>query len=84
MYFLTAAPPKQAGLAEGEVTSIELLRADPSMELGLSIVGGNETPLINIVIQEVYRDGIVAKDGRLLSGDQILQVINYKQCSQEN
>lgn len=68
------APPKQAGLAEGEVTSIELLRADPSMELGLSIVGGNETPLINIVIQEVYRDGIVAKDGRLLSGDQILQI----------
>ncbi|XP_062910311.1 ligand of Numb protein X 2a isoform X1 [Mobula hypostoma] len=65
---------KQPGLAEGEITGIELHRADPNMELGLSIVGGNETPLINIVIQEVYRDGIVAKDGRLLSGDQILQV----------
>lgn len=40
----------------------------------MSIVGGNETPLINIVIQEVYRDGIIARDGRLLAGDQILQV----------
>lgn len=37
-------------------------------------MGGNETPLINIVIQEVYRDGIIARDGRLLAGDQILQV----------
>lgn len=42
-------------------------------------MGGNETPLINIVIQEVYRDGIIARDGRLLAGDQILQVsiLNY-------
>ncbi|XP_043547938.1 ligand of Numb protein X 2a isoform X3 [Chiloscyllium plagiosum] len=66
--------PKQASLPEGEVANIEIHRANPYMELGLSIVGGNETPLINIVIQEVYRDSIVAKDGRLLSGDQILQV----------
>ena len=44
------------------------------MELGISIVGGNETPLINVVIQEVYRDGVIARDGRLLAGDQILQV----------
>uniref|UniRef100_UPI00398F47F2 ligand of Numb protein X 2a n=1 Tax=Pristiophorus japonicus TaxID=55135 RepID=UPI00398F47F2 len=68
------ALPKQPAVPEGEITSIEIHRANPYMELGLSIVGGNETPLINIVIQEVYRDGIVAKDGRLLSGDQILQV----------
>lgn len=37
-------------------------------------MGGNETPLINVVIQEVYRDGIISRDGRLLAGDQILQV----------
>lgn len=49
-------------------------RANPYIELGISIVGGNETPLINIVIQEVYRDGVIARDGRLLAGDQILQV----------
>lgn len=40
-------------------------------------MGGNETPLINIVIQEVYRDGIIARDGRLLAGDQILQVLIF-------
>ncbi|XP_028655326.1 ligand of Numb protein X 2a [Erpetoichthys calabaricus] len=70
------AAPKPTGLPEGEITSIEIHRSNPYMELGISIVGGNETPLINIVIQEVYRDGIIARDGRLLAGDQILQVNN--------
>ncbi|XP_046310024.1 ligand of Numb protein X 2 isoform X2 [Marmota monax] len=64
-------------LPEGEVTTIEIHRSNPYIQLGISIVGGNETPLINIVIQEVYRDGIIARDGRLLAGDQILQVNNY-------
>nr|XP_055173155.1 ligand of Numb protein X 2 [Nyctereutes procyonoides]XP_055173156.1 ligand of Numb protein X 2 [Nyctereutes procyonoides]XP_055173157.1 ligand of Numb protein X 2 [Nyctereutes procyonoides]XP_055173158.1 ligand of Numb protein X 2 [Nyctereutes procyonoides]XP_055173160.1 ligand of Numb protein X 2 [Nyctereutes procyonoides]XP_055173161.1 ligand of Numb protein X 2 [Nyctereutes procyonoides]XP_055173162.1 ligand of Numb protein X 2 [Nyctereutes procyonoides] len=63
-------------LPEGEITTIEIHRSNPYIQLGISIVGGNETPLINIVIQEVYRDGIIAKDGRLLAGDQILQVNN--------
>nr|XP_033803825.1 ligand of Numb protein X 2 isoform X2 [Geotrypetes seraphini] len=63
-------------LPEGEITVIDIHRANPYIELGISVVGGNETPLINIVIQEVYRDGIVARDGRLLAGDQILQVNN--------
>ncbi|EHB00462.1 Ligand of Numb protein X 2 [Heterocephalus glaber] len=64
-------------LPEGEITTIEIHRSNPYIQLGISIVGGNETPLINIVIQEVYRDGIIARDGRLLAGDQILQVNNY-------
>nr|XP_017531920.2 ligand of Numb protein X 2 [Manis javanica] len=63
-------------LPEGEITTIEIHRSNPYIRLGISIVGGNETPLINIVIQEVYRDGIIARDGRLLAGDQILQVNN--------
>ncbi|XP_043929207.1 ligand of Numb protein X 2 [Protopterus annectens] len=65
---------KPPSLPEGEITTIEISRSNPYMELGVSIVGGNETPLINIVIQEVYRDGVIARDGRLLAGDQILQV----------
>uniref|UniRef100_A0ABM5FWQ9 Ligand of Numb protein X 2 isoform X2 n=1 Tax=Pogona vitticeps TaxID=103695 RepID=A0ABM5FWQ9_9SAUR len=69
----THHPPS---LPEGEITTIEIHRSNPYIELGISIVGGNETPLINIVIQEVYRDGIIARDGRLLAGDQILQVNN--------
>lgn len=65
---------KLPSLPEGEITAIEVHRANPYVELGISIVGGNETPLINVVIQEVYRDGVIARDGRLLAGDQILQV----------
>ncbi|XP_023570851.1 ligand of Numb protein X 2 [Octodon degus] len=64
-------------LPEGEITTIEIHKSNPYIQLGISIVGGNETPLINIVIQEVYRDGIIARDGRLLAGDQILQVNNH-------
>uniref|UniRef100_A0A8D0GIW6 Ligand of Numb protein X 2 n=1 Tax=Sphenodon punctatus TaxID=8508 RepID=A0A8D0GIW6_SPHPU len=70
----TQQPPP---LPEGEITTIEVHRSNPYIELGISIVGGNETPLINIVIQEVYRDGIIARDGRLLAGDQILQVNSF-------
>lgn len=69
----TQQPPS---LPEGEITTIEIHRSNPYIQLGISIVGGNETPLINIVIQEVYRDGIISRDGRLLAGDQILQVKN--------
>lgn len=72
----TAADSVQQPLSlpEGEITTIEIHRSNPYIQLGISIVGGNETPLINIVIQEVYRDGVIARDGRLLAGDQILQV----------
>ncbi|CAD7671315.1 unnamed protein product [Nyctereutes procyonoides] len=70
------ATQQPLSLPEGEITTIEIHRSNPYIQLGISIVGGNETPLINIVIQEVYRDGIIAKDGRLLAGDQILQVNN--------
>uniref|UniRef100_G3WY25 Ligand of Numb protein X 2 n=1 Tax=Sarcophilus harrisii TaxID=9305 RepID=G3WY25_SARHA len=72
---IASQPPPS--LPEGEITTIEIHRSNPYIELGISIVGGNETPLINIVIQEVYRDGIIARDGRLLAGDQILQVNNF-------
>uniref|UniRef100_A0A4W3HTU5 Ligand of numb-protein X 2a n=1 Tax=Callorhinchus milii TaxID=7868 RepID=A0A4W3HTU5_CALMI len=68
------ALPKLTSVPEGEITTIEIHRPSPCTELGLSVVGGNETPLINVVIQEVYRDGVIAKDGRLVSGDQLLQV----------
>ncbi|XP_044633315.1 ligand of Numb protein X 2 isoform X3 [Equus asinus] len=74
---LPAAAQQPLSLPEGEITTIEIHRSNPYIQLGISIVGGNETPLINIVIQEVYRDGIIARDGRLLAGDQILQVNNY-------
>lgn len=75
---------KLPSLPEGEITAIEVHRANPYVELGISIVGGNETPLINIVIQEVYRDGVIARDGRLLAGDQILQVAGKSELFHSN
>ncbi|VDO07792.1 unnamed protein product [Rodentolepis nana] len=55
-----------------EVTTIEL-PWKPNASLGISFVGGSDTPLLCIVIQEIYLDGIVAMDGRLRPGDQILE-----------
>ncbi|XP_041365381.1 ligand of Numb protein X 2-like isoform X2 [Gigantopelta aegis] len=65
---------------DGEVSTIEIQRppddraAVPVYDMGLSIVGGCDTPLICIVIQEIIKGGIVDQDGRLLPGDQILEV----------
>ena len=42
--------------------------------LGLSLVGGSDTVLGSIVVHEVYPDGAAATDGRLKSGDQVLEV----------
>uniref|UniRef100_A0A8C4N408 Ligand of numb-protein X 2a n=1 Tax=Eptatretus burgeri TaxID=7764 RepID=A0A8C4N408_EPTBU len=67
-------PSRNGCLPEGELTVVELQRGSPFSELGISIVGGNETPLVSFVIQDVYREGVIAADGRLLPGDQILQV----------
>uniref|UniRef100_A0A8D2LWL9 Ligand of numb-protein X 1 n=1 Tax=Varanus komodoensis TaxID=61221 RepID=A0A8D2LWL9_VARKO len=61
-------------IPDGEITSIKISRSDPSESLAIRIVGGNETPLVHIIIQHIYRDGIIARDGRLLPGDMILKV----------
>ena len=53
---------------------VELFRDEPEDELGLRIVGGKDTPLGNIVIQEIVRDSLAARDGRLAPGDHILEV----------
>lgn len=66
---------QQAGknpVVAGEVSTIEIQREQP--DLGISIVGGCDTPLACIVIQEVFADGVAAQDGRLSPGDQILEV----------
>ncbi|KAK9518935.1 hypothetical protein VZT92_021700 [Zoarces viviparus] len=61
-------------IPDGELTSIKITRADPSDPLAISIVGGNETPLVRVLIQDIYREGVIARDGRLLPGDMILKV----------
>ncbi|XP_044943752.1 ligand of Numb protein X 2-like, partial [Mustela putorius furo] len=77
----TDTTQQQVSFPECIITTIEIHRADLYIQLGISIVGGNERPLINIVIQEVCRDAVIAKDGRLLAGDPILQVNN---CNTSN
>ncbi|XP_069468654.1 ligand of Numb protein X 2-like [Ambystoma mexicanum] len=57
-----------------ETNTVEINREDPEEELGMRIVGGKDTPLGNIVIQEVLRDSLVALDGRIAPGDHILEV----------
>ncbi|XP_070613250.1 E3 ubiquitin-protein ligase LNX isoform X2 [Erythrolamprus reginae] len=63
-----------ASEADGEMTSIKINRRNPQEALAIRVVGGSETPLIHIIIQHIYRDGVIFRDGRLLPGDMILKV----------
>ncbi|XP_071956038.1 ligand of Numb protein X 2-like [Antedon mediterranea] len=67
---------KQKGfvaIKTGGLTTIEIKRSSDE-EFGISLVGGNETPLIVTIVQEIYPEGVIAKDGRLMPGDQIVEV----------
>merc|ERR1719210_1741622 len=57
---------------EGEVSHVEIPRTSSS--LGMTIVGGADTPLRCVVVQEVYPDGLIAADGRLQPGDQVIEI----------
>uniref|UniRef100_A0A3B4VMX5 Ligand of numb-protein X 1 n=1 Tax=Seriola dumerili TaxID=41447 RepID=A0A3B4VMX5_SERDU len=69
-----ALPQLHHLIPDGELTSIKITRVEASEPLAISIVGGNETPLVRILIQDIYREGVIARDGRLLPGDMILKV----------
>ncbi|GFR01860.1 multiple PDZ domain protein [Trichonephila clavata] len=64
--------PKKCEIKPGKETTIEITKE--KIGLGLSIVGGSDTPLGAVIIHEVYPDGAAALDGRLRPGDQILEV----------
>ncbi|XP_060773376.1 E3 ubiquitin-protein ligase LNX isoform X2 [Neoarius graeffei] len=69
-----ALPQLHHLIPDGEITTVKITRSDPCEPLAISIVGGNETPLVRILIQDIYREGVIACDGRLLPGDMILKV----------
>ncbi|KAG8003942.1 Ligand of Numb protein X 2 [Nibea albiflora] len=73
LLFLPDNTPLRSSLV-AEANVVELFREEPEEELGLRIVGGKDTPLGNIVIQEIVRDSLAARDGRLAPGDHILEV----------
>ncbi|XP_062437748.1 inaD-like protein isoform X2 [Rhea pennata] len=66
------ANPATCPIVPGQEMTIEISKGRSG--LGLSIVGGKDTPLDAIVIHEVYEEGAAARDGRLWAGDQILEV----------
>ncbi|XP_067937572.1 multiple PDZ domain protein-like isoform X4 [Watersipora subatra] len=81
----TSAPSSSSESSDGEDElaltrpivageEIEILIDKGQTGLGLSIVGGSDTLLGAIIIHEVYAEGAAARDGRLLAGDQILEV----------
>uniref|UniRef100_F7DM45 PATJ crumbs cell polarity complex component n=1 Tax=Macaca mulatta TaxID=9544 RepID=F7DM45_MACMU len=63
--------PATCPIVPGQEMIIEISKGRSG--LGLSIVGGKDTPLNAIVIHEVYEEGAAARDGRLWAGDQILE-----------
>ncbi|XP_074953504.1 inaD-like protein isoform X2 [Phalacrocorax aristotelis] len=75
--------PATCAIVPGQEMTIEISKGRSG--LGLSIVGGKDTPLDAIVIHEVYEEGAAARDGRLWAGDQILEVngIDLRTASHE-
>ncbi|KAG8144326.1 putative Ligand of Numb protein [Naja naja] len=70
----TSVPGASRASLLAETNTIEIHREDPEEELGMRIVGGKDTPLGNIVVQEILQDSVVAADGKLAPGDHILEV----------
>ncbi|XP_053326320.1 inaD-like protein [Spea bombifrons] len=75
--------PATCPVIPGQEMTIEISKGRSG--LGLSIVGGKDTPLEAIVIHEVYEEGAAARDGRLWAGDQILEVngVDLRSASHE-
>ena len=59
---------------EGVVSVIEIPFEGGSYELGMTLIGGLDTPLIYIMIQEIFPNGAIHKDGRLRVNDQVCTV----------
>ncbi|XP_054835616.1 inaD-like protein [Eublepharis macularius] len=80
---LVVLDPATCPIVPGREMTIEISKGRSG--LGLSIVGGKDTPLDAIVIHEVYEEGAAARDGRLWAGDQILEVngIDLRNASHE-
>ncbi|TDH08987.1 hypothetical protein EPR50_G00103570, partial [Perca flavescens] len=69
---MASRDPACCAVVPGQEMQLEICKGRSG--LGLSIVGGRDTQLDAIVIHEVYEEGAAARDGRLWSGDQILEV----------
>ncbi|CAF4646124.1 unnamed protein product [Rotaria sp. Silwood1] len=68
----TENDPRTRPIVIGQETLIEIDRGQSG--LGLSVVGGSDTQLSAIIIHDIYEGCAAQRDGRLLVGDQILEV----------
>lgn len=57
---------------EGEIRKIEINRVKKKM--GIKIVGGEEKDIRWVVVKEVFKEGMVYKDGRIKNGDKIIEI----------
>lgn len=56
----------------GRPTRISVCRG--KCGLGVKVIGGSDTSLKAVMVYEIHDDGAIAKDDRLLCGDQILEI----------
>ena len=54
--------------------TVELFRPEGIAELGIAIIGGNDTPIRNIIVQSIIPGSLVSEDGRINAGDIIIEV----------
>ncbi|CAF0743296.1 unnamed protein product [Rotaria sordida] len=75
--------PRTRPIVVGQETLIEIDRGQSG--LGLSVVGGSDTQLSAVIIHDIYEGCAAKRDGRLLVGDQILEVnsINLRAATHE-
>lgn len=73
---LTSSPSSANAsvIREGTISRIEIRPSASNGALGMSIVGGCDSPLKCIIIQSIYPGGAAALDGRLQAGDQLVEV----------
>ncbi|XP_076395996.1 multiple PDZ domain protein isoform X1 [Megachile rotundata] len=76
--------PKDCKIVTGKDTTIEFQK-EKDKGIGFTIAGGSDTPLKKVFILEVFPDGAAGKDGRLQSGDEILDMCNksFKEIEHE-
>ncbi|KAL7670580.1 hypothetical protein ACOME3_005516 [Neoechinorhynchus agilis] len=77
--------PRVRPIVIGSPSVILIENENDDMYLGISLVGGVGTPMGAILIHDIFENGSAHKDGRLMVGDQILEVngVDVTKCSSE-
>ena len=74
LYDVTTGKPIELLYPSYEPVTVEIFRKDPALGLGLYVVGGQDTPLRHVHVQDVLYESVCWKDGRIKSGDILYEV----------